>query len=417
MRGPRWTGWRLYAPVALAAVVLLACRQPDILSNPQFLAEDGALWYARAHNDGVVAVLTIVYAGYLQLLASATAAVACALPLRWAPALFVLVAVAAEILPVLMLVSDRCSEIAPLRTRLLLALLYLALPNTSGLVGVATYAYWPLSLAAFLVLVAREPAGLAGRLFDAAVLATTGVSGPLGMLLLPIAAAEWLRRRGRREAIALAILAATSAIQLAVLIATGAADRGGAPRGASAVALCKIVIGQLVYGLLLGQQGFVALSAATPKLLDYRLAAFCTAAIAALVGCAILRGTRPLRLFLAYAGAVFCATLVTAQVATGTQWEALTYPGNGSRYFLVPMLALVATFVWMAGLAWRPARIAGIGLVLATSVLGVANDLRHPPYVDYEFDRYMREYEYAPAGATVQIPVNPPGVVMRLNKT
>jgi hypothetical protein len=47
---------------------------------------------------------------------------------------------------------------------------------------------------------------------------------------------------------------------------------------------------------------------------------------------------------------------------------------------------------------------------------GMARDWRNPSFPDLHFRAQVRNFNAAPRGATVVIPINPPGWTMTLNK-
>ena len=51
----------------VASAAAIAARRPDVFTLPQFWAEDGMEWYARAYNEPGLAGLLAPYGGYLQL--------------------------------------------------------------------------------------------------------------------------------------------------------------------------------------------------------------------------------------------------------------------------------------------------------------------------------------------------------------
>ena len=77
----------------LAAVALVASRRPDGLTNPQFWAEDGAVWFAQAYNQGPLTALLTPWTGYVQTFSRLVAAASLLVPLRHAPLVFNVAAV------------------------------------------------------------------------------------------------------------------------------------------------------------------------------------------------------------------------------------------------------------------------------------------------------------------------------------
>ncbi len=96
-------------------------------------------------------------------------------------------------------------------------------------------------------------------------------------------------------------------------------------------------------------------------------------------------------------------------------WQALAVPGNGNRYFFVPLVVFSIGLVRLAtdGSTW--VRRAGIGLVAVVVLGGVRGDWREPPLRDFEYRQYVEAYDRARPGDKVQI-VHPPGWSFTLTK-
>ena len=84
------------------------------------------------------------------------------------------VALAVQVLPAVMVASHRYSSAVPdVRVRLLLATLYLVIPNSSEIFVNLTDAQWHLAVLSVLVVLALPATG-GWRVFDVAVLALSG---------------------------------------------------------------------------------------------------------------------------------------------------------------------------------------------------------------------------------------------------
>lgn len=392
--------------VAAAAAVFL--RHRDVFLVPQFYAEDGTLWFARAHNIGAWRAVFMPDSGYFQIVSTLTAALSTAVPLRYAPLVFSLVAAAIETLPAVFLASRRAARLIPdTSLRLLLVALYVALPNTWTNCAVITYSHWRLALVAFLVMLA-PPKSTREAVFDTAIVLLAGLGGPLMLLLAPVALLHCYLKPEERSWRFTGLVLATSAIQAACLVVSGA-TRSAAPLGASVTAFFGIFSNQVVLGVLLGQSEYSRFVEAWPGVAAAPTVILIGLAGIAVLGYAVARGPYALRLFVGYATIVFAATLFSASVSGTSQWEALTHPGAGTRYFLFAMLAFVAAMVWMAGQARLPVRAVGVTLLAAMVVFGIVHDWKHPRLVDYDYPKYVEEYENAPVGTSVEIPINPPG--------
>jgi hypothetical protein len=85
------------------------------------------------------------------------------------------------------------------------------------------------------------------------------------------------------------------------------------------------------------------------------------------------------------------------------------------RYWFFPMLAVVWGLVWCA--TQKRSRLQlGAALALLMSLYGIWHDWRYRPYKDEKFSNYVDQFDLAPAGAIVRIPIFPDGVIMELHK-
>jgi hypothetical protein len=53
--------WCFYVIVFFAALIIIFLRRPDAILNPQFWAEDGAVFYAHTYHKGIVTPLISGY--------------------------------------------------------------------------------------------------------------------------------------------------------------------------------------------------------------------------------------------------------------------------------------------------------------------------------------------------------------------
>ena len=135
-----------------------------------------------------------------------------------------------------------------------------------------------------------------------------------------------------------------------------------------------------------------------------------------LLAAALVRGPYVLRLFVLYTGVTLAASLTSATVTGPTQWGTLSVPGAGARYFLLGMLAVVASVLWLATRPSRAARTTGVVLLILMLAGGFRVDWRHPGLPDHQFANVAREFDAAPAGAVLEAPIEPAGWTMKLQK-
>jgi len=394
-------GWREQCFVFFYAAAAIAVRAPDMLVNPQFYAEGGT-WYAEAHNMGWANALFLPVAGYLGIVPRLVAAMSLLLPLRFAPLFMNLCGIALQALPVSILLTSRCSRWGTLSIRLLMAAVYLALPNAGEIHVVLASAQSHLCLTACLLALANPPAHWRWKVFDAVVFLLFGLTGPFCLLLLPVAGIFWWKRRQSWSGIVCGILAVTSALQALALLGGGWQQRVHTPLGASPLLFAKILAGQVYVGALIGQNEFTS------------RAHLSAVALAAVIGTCVLcwcllKSGWELRLFIVFSGLVLCAAL-GSPLAAGLQrqWEFLA-TSTGGRYWFFPMLAASWSLVWCATQsAFKSCQILGV-VGLAAMLVGEVRDWKYPPFPDKHFPQYVNKFAAAPPGTPVTIPICPDG--------
>jgi hypothetical protein len=401
--------WRGQCFVFLYAAATIAIRAPDMLFNPQFYAEGGT-WFEEAYNLGWARILFIPAGGYyLGIFPRLITALSLLLPLRLAPLFTNLCGIAVQVLPISILLSSRCSRWGPLSVRLLMAAGYVALPNAGEIHVVLANAQWHLCLAACLLVLANPPLHWREKVFDIAVLLMCGLTGPFCLLLLPIAAIFWRKRRQTWSAVVCGLLALTSALEAWQLLRGGWQNRIQTPLGATPLLFAKIVAGQVYLGALIGQNEFAGrgtvLSAVVVCLLGTCLVCWC-----------LLKAGWELRLFIIF-GAILLAAALRSPLAGGLQcqWEFLA-TSTGGRYWFFPMLAVLWSIIWLATQSnFKPCQIIGV-VCLAAALCGEVRDWRYPPFPDQHFSQYVNKFDAAASGMAVSIPICPEGCKMRLIK-
>jgi hypothetical protein len=411
---------RVLVPVAfLVACALVVSRRPDAIAHAQFFAEDGAWWYAQAHDMGGLSALFVPYRNYLHTVPRLAAWLALGVPLLYAPLVMNLVAVGVQALPTAFICSNRMAEAIPRAwIRLLIGALYVALPNIWGTMTNVTNAQWHLAVLACAVVLSTPDPRPAWRAFDVTALAASGLSGPFAIFLVPVIAAKWWVRRERWLLVLGGVAATSAVVQLGVLLFATEQVGVRPPLGATVSAFLRVVVGRIVYGFMIGQTGYERLFA-DPSSIWFResvLAAICVVSFA-LVVYALVKGSLELRLFVTFAGMALAAALLfpSREPLPVPFWENLTAPAASNRYFLIPIFALAVMLVWFASRPRLAARIAGVVVLLAAGTFGIERDWCEPPPLDYDFPRFVASYESAPSGTPVQI-LYPPGWGMVLTK-
>ncbi len=400
--------------IFLLACGLLVSRRPDAVTHAQFWAEDGHVWFADAYNFGGLAALIRTQDGYFQLLPRLAAALAALVPIRLAPLVLNLIAIIIEALPANLLLSFRSSVWGSFRYRLVLALVYLALPNCWEMDAIITSSQWLMTLCAFLLLVAATPRRITGRVFDIAILLLCGLTGPFCAFLMLVAMfLAWKRRESWRW-IEAGILAACCLIQACGLLIVDPAGRSHyAALGASPALFARLLAAQVYLAALIGGNGLAYYS--DSRLFIFLLVVAIGGTI--LVVLCFIKSPVEMRLFLAVTSLLFAVSLSSPNTGSPkgvTGWEILT-SGGGIRYWFFPTLAFAWSLLWCFHSRTRSLRIVSAPLILLMCV-GIIRDWRHPAFLDLHYAEYAERFEAAPAGTVVNIPENPAGWTVHLVK-
>jgi hypothetical protein len=405
----------LVVALSLAYGFALFSRSPDVILKPQFWAEDGAVFYQQAHEFGFLHTALVPYNGYLHLFPRLIAGLSLFLPLSFAPFLFNVASLVVQCLPAIYISTARMQNIGPLKVRVLLAFLYLGLPNIGDIYGTPTNAQWHLAVLCFLILIATPPRGLLGTLFDVIALLIGALSGPFCIMLLPVALVVAVTRGGSWTVKQIAILGLAAVVQVMSLVLNGRPN-SEVHLGASLSLFSKILAYQVFLSVFPGSYRIVDFVHAPLASLLLRFSAIGIGL--GLMAYILVRGTLEIRCLTLFAGLVLAASLVSPLATrTGTQWDYLLLPGSCPRYWYIPRLTITAATVWLATQSTSKL-LRGIGLAFVLLVLvDDALHWRFPPPTNLHFDLYVRAFNALPIGSHLIIPINPSDWSLALTKT
>jgi hypothetical protein len=392
-------------------------RRPDAILNPQFFAEDGALFYRDAYHLGLHSVF-LTYGGYFHTLLRLTALLAQAFPFSWAPLVMTLVGITVQVLPVNVFLSSRFSSV-PLAIRLLGSFVYLALPNSFEIDANATNLQWHQALLSCLLLLGEPAISRGWRTFDAVTLLLTSLSSPMRILLLPVAALRWWTRLEAWSAASLGFILPGAVIQaISVLLhwhmrqvphwnLAGEPVYSGGPTGASFHYFVAITGRQVFFSALLGlKTQYPVLHIASRFAIELSFAA---------IGFGFLlyaarRAPVELKLFILFASSVLALGLINPLAGPPTlpQWLCLSAPGIGNRYYFLPMLAFLGCLTWAVNRSSSPVFIRYFATALLLLLpIGIYRDWSYPRFRDFHFQKFANEFEHASPGTRFVLPVNP----------
>jgi hypothetical protein len=405
-----------YISFFLFAFLVLFLRRPETLLHPQFWGEDGAAWFANAYNLGSLKSLFLTQNGYFQTISRIAAIISLAFPIAKAPLIFNFIALMIQTLPALLIVSPRFAGLIPsFKTRLLMAMLYLFLPNTAEIHGNITNSQWFLALTAFMVVIAERNEKKIWQIFDSSILILSGLSGPFSLFLTPIAFIIWYLNKEKQAFKNLIITSSTAAIQLAGLLILDHGERLYILPDFTIKVVFSILARQVIWGSLIGINGYIWLLNNTSWY--FWFFSITTFLALLLVIYAVIRSPLQLKLLILFSALIFLASLVSPTgLPPGSELKFLTRSTTGMRYWLIPMIAFITTLIW--GLAKTnplPIKIFS-GLFLAAMIFGIYLDFQHPKLIDYRFESEIKIFQDLPRGEKMAIPINPYGWSMEIIK-
>jgi len=405
-----------YLVVFLAGFLIIVSRRPDAVTNAQFFAEDGQRWYADAYHFGVRSlVIPDEAGGYLHTAPRLAATLSLLVPFSRAPLVMNLCAILVQVLPVIVLVSPRFSSMG-LWKRLLASFLYLGLPNSYGTNANATNMQWHLALLACLVLLGQPPNDRKWKFFDVIVLLLMSVESPIGILFLPFAYAVWWMRRNRWTATLCAVSVPGAILQGFVVLTSH--SRQVAANGASTTRLLSILGRQVFLAPLVGTKSVLHFALRYSAHTCLLLEGIATAAGLIILLYAIRHAPVELKLFIVFSFIVLGITLARPLAGTPDQpqWEWMRFPGTANRYYFMPIVAFLAALLWTVD-SGKALAIRGLGIVLLMFLpFGIRRDWRYPAFSDMHFREYASQFQEAPSGTRILIPINPPPWRMQLIK-
>ncbi len=388
----------------LLCALLLFSRRPDTITNAQFWAEDGAVWYTDGYDVGLTQTIFRTYAGYLAVMHRLVAAGAALLPFHFAPLIFNILGLLFLLLPVILIVSKRFAAIIPYRLlAIAIAVIYVGIMNNDEIVGNLANIQWSLTLLAFLIIIAKPSQELRWRIFDGAALIAAGLSGPSVILLTPIALYVWWRTKDKQNKMQAIILGCVSFVQVAALTVISHYPRVGAQSDANMQDFVRMLVGQIFAGGLLGVKYIT-------YYYNHHHVMYLLACIGiSLVVYAAITGPRWLRLFSVYWPLLVISMLYSQRPVPGANiWHGLTNQFGGQRYWFVPIVGWVATVLWIALAApHKIMRLVGCILVALLLVVGIGQNWRIAPLPDLHFQHYARHFEKLPKGTKYTLPINP----------
>jgi hypothetical protein len=398
--GQEGLSFRWQVAIFVAALLAIFTRLPGALLHPQFFAEDGWVWYQQAYNLNWLRSLGITHGGYLQTLPRLVAGLALLFPMQWAPLIMNLAGAVIQVLPINALLSRRCAPWGSIPVRLLMAALYLAVPDAPEVHVVITNAMWHLALLQALLAFSLPPLSWRGRAADISVFTIGGVSGPFCLLLLPCVAVFWWIRRQRWSLAVLGIMFSTATVQVLSFLHS-IRNPVAAPLGANPLALLRIVAGNIFVDSMTGGGGpYLPVPLLVLGAIGGFAVLFCGWRSAPVAG----------RLSIIFAVLILAASLKDPLllVSHTPRWEVLAN-ATGIRYWFLPSLMFLWSAAWCASKGKSlPVRYAGIAVLLVT-VIGIGRKWSYPAWPEGNFQADAERFRSLKTGKHMLFTLYDPG--------
>jgi hypothetical protein len=402
------TAQNLFWPYGHLVIIaaLIISRRSDALFHPQFWAEDGHTFYHDAYTYGVQTLFWPL-GGYFNSLSRLVALISTLIPLVWAPCFFAIVAFLIQMIPPALLLSQRMAIAVPSNlSRLAIAYFYAANPNTTEININLTDAQWHLAMASFLIIVLSENRHGVLRFCELALLTISGLSGPFSIFLAPFAAYEYWSRRSSQSLTNLAIVVGLGAIQLSTIMLGSDTARGSNPLGVSLIRFFEILSNQISLGGLVGDK-IMVITIYEIKTYEPLLAVFMAMIFFVIIWFAWVRGPQLFGKAFLFCALMLAAALKAPLVAgQAERWDIMTYPGNGMRYYIMPVMVWFAAILICVGAKSRILRTLSVFFIIIT-IIGINIEWQYLPYKNTNFTTLAEKFANAPVGQRMEFPENP----------
>lgn len=199
-----------FSLVVVGSCLLLAARWPSMLLAPQFIFEDGRIFFAQAYNLGIVDAITQLYAGYWHLIPRLIAEAGSFLPVAAAPLFYHLAALVISGLAMAWFYLPHFRHlVANDWLRLAFVVLMVSMPDPDGLMFIA-YVQWYVAVWAVLLVVMTPPRSVWLQWVLAIVYLLALGTAPVLLILTPLWIIRLFCARSVQQRLWLGMIAAGS---------------------------------------------------------------------------------------------------------------------------------------------------------------------------------------------------------------
>lgn len=391
------------------SALFIISRRVDMITYPQFWAEDGTAWFEDAYNFGFVNATLQSHTGYMQTFSRLTGGLTMLFPMQYAPLIFNIIAICIKALPVMLLFSKRFhSKISNLWCKIGLTIAYIAAPNIDEAYLNVTNSHWYLAIAAFMLIITPKINNKTIQIADSIVLLITGLSGPFVFPLSIIFLIKYFyyKEKNLSHLVALGIGLIVQSISLLYNFSS----RINIDLGASFFAFIKVITGQIFIAGIIGKNGFRFIYnnfLQTNNGLDkffYITIFFIGVTV---VWITIKKGSSALKLFLLFAGLILAASLYSPMASTKIpQWQIMASPGAATRYWVIPIIAYLISIIFIFTIKNAYTKIFS-SILLCILIISIVNNWKYNAWQNLHFVNYAQKFSTVPIDAVFEIPSQP----------
>lgn len=411
-----------FSAIFIICFLVFVLRRPDIITNAQFWAEDGTVWYSQANLMGPIQSLILPRQGYYQSISKLVASMSLLIPIYYAPLFYNIISISLRCFVVMFLLSKRMN-MYNLPSRFMIAAFVLLMPHLEEVHANITNAQWYLSMLLFMVLIANKPESIYGKIHDVAVLIVAGLSGPFIVFMAPLLALKLISNASgdtivRKTFNAVkgidwfsVIFVVVVLIQTMSIVLSYDDTRVHTELGATLQLLINIFSSRVFAGFALSDSSVYALW--HMNTLNNIIAAISIPIIVF----TLYRANWRTWAIVFYPFVMVSFALARPMISTEIpQWHGLEYPGTGQRYFLITGVFWFSILLLAASKSIKPVKIAAYAALIAVIIKVAIFDFHMLPLPDANWSSQVEKYHNAKTGDVVTMSINPPGWTMEVVK-
>ena len=229
--------------------------------------------------------------------------------------------------------------------RIILCVTYVALPNSFEVSLILTNSNWRLALLAIFIVIAKRPVTRWQIMADIVIFATTCLTGPFAIFLLPFVLAKYLTEKNRYR---LSLLMTSVACSILQMYFIRNSNTKILPNGFiyAAKEVIYVFTGQVIMGSLIGMRNYRYLYRGVwftqPSIRDA-----CLLLGAILFGWILIKSNFALRAMILYGTLIMLGGIISIRPGETTSMTLMIGPGDSVRYEFILIFSLFTGLLWI----------------------------------------------------------------------